>query len=405
VLLRQVRGSDKEMTMNIQTNTDQRRPIWLNASSGDFEVFRSIVGQTTRQTDVPFATEVIRNIPIYDGANVDAAALRTDDRQSLMEEWANVFAQGAGIVVIRQAMTDPSVIDRASDVFDQIILEEKAAAIGGGDHFAKPGANDRIWNSLEKHCLADPANFAAYYSCPTVALAAEAWLGPAYQMTAQVNRVNPGGAAQTPHRDYHLGFMNAARMAQFPAHIHAVSPVLTLQGGIAHCDMPVETGPTQLLPFSQQFFEGYLAFSRPEFQAYFAENYVQLPLNKGDVVFFNPAVMHGAGTNHTTDRFRLVNLLQVSSAFGRAMETVNRTRMVKALFPVLQSAGASVNVANVIAASAEGYPFPTNLDRNPPIGGLAPKTQADHMREALADGWTEARFFAALGDLEHKNLA
>lgn len=156
--------------MNIQTNTDQRRPIWLNASSGDFEVFRSIVGQTTRQTDVPFATEVIRNIPIYDGANVDAAALRTDDRQSLMEEWANVFAQGAGIVVIRQAMTDPSVIDRASDVFDQIILEEKAAAIGGGDHFAKPGANDRIWNSLEKHCLADPQ-----ISPPTIAVRLSPW--------------------------------------------------------------------------------------------------------------------------------------------------------------------------------------------------------------------------------------
>ena len=29
-----------------------------------------------------------------------------------------------------------------------------------------------------------------------------------YQMTAQVNRVNPGGAAQTAHRDYHLGFMS-----------------------------------------------------------------------------------------------------------------------------------------------------------------------------------------------------
>ena len=191
-------------------------------------------------------------------------------------------------------------------------------------------------------------------------------------------------------------------MAQFPAHIHAVSPTLTLQGAVAHCDMPVETGPTMLLPFSQQFFEGYLAFSRPEFQAHFAAHYVQLPLQKGDLVFFNPAVMHGAGTNHTTDRFRMVNLLQVSSAFGRAMETVNRTRMVRALYPVLR-ATAGQNLENVIAATAEGYPFPTNLDSNPPVGGMAPKTQADYLRQALSEGQSEAEFFLTLEALDQKN--
>ncbi len=388
--------------MNIQTPKPQRSPIWLDADSGDFETFRQMVGQQSDPADTPLATEIVRNIPIYDGAKVDAAAAAPASRQALMEEWAQTFAHGAGIIVIRQGMPDHAVIDRASAVFDQIIADEKRVSNGGGDHFAKPGANDRIWNSLEKHCLADPANFAAYFSANSIALAAEAWLGPASQMTAQVNRVNPGGAAQTPHRDYHLGFMSAARMAQFPAHIHAVSPTLTLQGAIAHCDMPVETGPTMLLPFSQQFFEGYLAFSRPEFQAYFAANQVQLPLKKGDVVFFNPAVMHGAGTNHTTDKFRMVNLLQVSSAFGRAMETVNRTRMVKSLYPVLQAA-VGLNLENIIAASAEGYPFPTNLDRNPPIGGNAPKTQADCLRAALANGQSEPEFFAVLAALDAKN--
>jgi ectoine hydroxylase-related dioxygenase (phytanoyl-CoA dioxygenase family) len=390
--------------MNIQTPKPQRTPVWLNADSGDFETFRQIVGQTSNPVDTPHAAQLIRNIPIYEGASVDAASADPATRQAMMEEWAHVFAHGAGIIVIRQGLADHAVIDRASIVFDQIIADEKQAAKGGGDHFAKPGANDRIWNSLEKHCLADPANFAAYFSSHGIAMAAEAWLGPASQMTAQVNRVNPGGAAQTPHRDYHLGFMSAARMAQFPAHIHAVSPALTLQGAVAHCDMPVETGPTMLLPFSQQFYEGYLAFSRPELQAYFAANYVQLPLEKGDLVFFNPAVMHGAGTNHTTDRFRMVNLLQVSSAFGRAMETVNRTRMLRALYPALRAAR-GLNLLNVIAASAEGYPFPTNLDINPPVGGLAPKTQADFLREALAQDQGEDTFFALLDALDAKNQA
>ena len=387
--------------MNIQTSKPQRAPIWLKADSGDFEAFQQIVSQQATPADTPQASEIMCNIPIYDGASVDVAATTPASRQALMEEWANVFAQGAGIIVIRQGVPDHAVIDRASLVFDQIIAAEKQAAKGGGDHFAKPGANDRVWNSLEKHCLADPANFAAYFSANSIAMASEAWLGPAYQMTAQVNRVNPGGAAQVPHRDYHLGFMSAARMTQFPAHIHAVSPTLTLQGAVAHCDMPVETGPTMLLPFSQQFFEGYLAFSRPEFQAHFAANHVQLPLKKGDVVFFNPAVMHGAGTNHTADRFRMVNLLQVSSAFGRAMETVNRTQMVKVLYPMLKAAG--LNVANVVAAAAEGYPFPTNLDSNPPIGGIAPKTQADYLHEALAQGQSEAEFLAVLDALERRN--
>jgi len=383
-------------------NPAPRPPVWLRADSGDFETFRQIVTQTANPADTPLAKVIERNIPIYNGDQVDGAAQDPAARQALMQEWAHVFAHGAGILVIKQGIADHGVIDRASAVFDAIIAAEKRAAKGGGDHFAKPGANDRIWNSLEKHCLADPANFAAYYSSQGIALASEAWLGPAYQMTAQVNRVNPGGAAQTPHRDYHLGFMSGARMAQFPAHIHAVSPTLTLQGAVAHCDMPVETGPTMLLPFSQQFFEGYLAFSRPEFQAHFAAHYVQLPLQKGDLVFFNPAVMHGAGTNHTTDRFRMVNLLQVSSAFGRAMETVNRTRMVRAVYPTLQSA-VGLNVENVIAATAEGYPFPTNLDSNPPVGGMAPKTQADYLRQALAQGQGAAEFFLTLEALDQKN--
>ena len=392
--------------MTVQTRRPNPPPIWLNAGSGEFEAFRRIVSQTADPADTPQASDIIRNIPLYDGSMVDSAAADPAARQALLEEWASVFSDGAGILVIRQGMQSTQVVDKATAIFDRIIADEKQAAKGGGDHFAKAGANDRVWNSLEKHCLADPENFAAYYSSHGIALAAEAWLGPAYQMTAQVNRVNPGGAAQVPHRDYHLGFMSGARMAQFPAHIHAVSPMLTLQGAVAHCDMPVETGPTMLLPFSQMFFEGYLAFSRPEFQDWFAAHHVQLPLHKGDVVFFNPAVMHGAGTNHTADRFRMVNLLQVSSAFGRAMETVNRDRMVRVLYPVLRDSWQTQNrlgIANVIAASAEAYPFPTNLDSNPPIGGMAPKTQADFLHEALAQNQTEAAFFATLDSLDRKN--
>src|SRR6202012_1744776 len=106
-------------------------------------------------------------------------------------------------------------------------------------------------------------------------------------------------------------------------------PVMTLQGAVAHCEMPVESGPTLYLPFSQNFMPGYFAWRRPEFIAYFERNHVQLPLAKGDAAFFNPALFHAAGQNRTIDVKRMANLLQISSPYGRAMESVGRMRMAK----------------------------------------------------------------------------
>jgi ectoine hydroxylase-related dioxygenase (phytanoyl-CoA dioxygenase family) len=164
--------------------------------------------------------------------------------------------------------------------------------------------------------------------------------------------------------------------------------------------MPLETGPTLYLPYSHQYEPGYLAFHLPEFTEYFQHNYTQLPLKKGDAAFFNPALFHGAGTNVSTTVRRMANLLPVSSPFGRAMETVDRVEMCRALFPALlqrKAAGASdSSLNNTIAASAEGYPFPTNLDRDQPIGGLAPQTQADLVRQAVAGEWTQEAFESAL---------
>lgn len=376
-------------------------------SAEAFGNFKEIVSQTTDIKMTPHAVEIANNIPVYDGAHLEELTANSDKEYDLLSEWTRVFSQGAGIIVIRNGIPDHSVLDRATEVFESLIDTEKEQSGGGGDHFAKAGANDRVWNALEKHGLADPANFAAYYGSNAIALASKAWLGRGYQMTAQVNRVNPGGAAQKPHRDYHLGFMSRAQMLEFPPHVHALSPVLTLQGAVAHCDMPLESGPTQFLPFSQMVEDGYLSFTQDAYQSYFQENFVQLPLNKGDMVFFNPAVMHGAGDNVTSDIYRMANLLQVSSAFGRAMETVNRTKLSKAIYPALLEAQAQGTLSaralsNAIGCCAEGYAFPTNLDNDPPVGGLAPKTQADIMTEALADQMSADELNAQLDALSQR---
>ncbi len=78
-----------------------------------------------------------------------------------------------------------------------------------------------------------------------------------------------------------------------------------------------------------------MAFGLPEFREYFTANHIQLPLRAGDAVFFNPALFHAAGHNTTTDVRRMANLLQVSSAFGRAMDAVDRSAMLRALYPSL----------------------------------------------------------------------
>jgi ectoine hydroxylase-related dioxygenase (phytanoyl-CoA dioxygenase family) len=382
-----------------------RARTFLRAEECDVADLAALCAVPIDRADYPLAADLAKGVLIYDCPVLLPRLSDPVFTETLMAEWADAFANGPGVIVLSGAEPDTAMIDRASGIFRDLIARQNAAGTGGGDHFAKPGANDRLWNSLEKHCLADPENFARYYANPFLALVSQAWLGPYYQMTAQLNVVNPGGAAQSPHRDYHLGFQSAEAVTRYPAHVHLFSPMLTLQGAIAHVDATIEAGPTLLLPQSQRYPAGYLATSRPEFRAYFDSHAVQLPLKKGDMLFFSPALFHAAGTNRTRDVRRMVNLFQVSSAYGRAMEAINRTAMCKALYPALLVLDlTATQAANAIAATAEGYSFPTNLDRDPPLGGLAPKSQAALVHEALADRWTPDRLNAALDAQAAKRL-
>lgn len=372
--------------------------MWLTGDDCRLDTFRSLVQQRTEVGDYPTAERVVQNVLVYDSERLRASY---DDR-SVRAELVRALLDGPGVVVLRRAFTDLDVVDRATAVFDALIEEERATGAARGDHFAAPGANDRVWNALDKTALRAPEVFADYYANDMLALASEVWLGLGYQVTSQINVVNPGGAAQSPHRDYHLGFLSDERAARYPAHVHRLSPVLTLQGAVAHCDMPVESGPTLFLPHSQKFEPGYLAWRRPEFAAYFDEHHVQLPLAKGDAVFFNPALFHAAGHNRSADIRRMANLLQISSAFGRAMETVDREAMANAVFPVLlrhRREGADEGwLRRVVAACAEGYPFPTDLDLDPPVDGLAPPSQADTVWRALTEGWSAHQLRQELRD-------
>lgn len=390
-------------------NPKQTPHAYFESSACDVAELVALIDQQTSSVSVPHASDIQKNVPIYDMAKLRPMLEDKAQRQEVMGEWAQVFLTGPGIVVLKQAYADTGVLDEASKVYEDVIASEKAANGGGGDHFAAPGANDRIWNSLQKLCEQAPEVFLRYFANTSIAAASEAWLGPNYQMTAQVNLVYPGGAAQQAHRDYHLGFQTEETSATYPAHVHDLSPTLTLQGAIAHCDMPVESGPTKLLPFSQAYRAGYAAWRRADFRALFEERYIQLPLAKGDALFFNPAVFHAAGANTSKDIHRLANLMQVSSAFGRALEAIDRKKMCKILYPHAVKAQENGNLsqsemAASIASTAEGYPFPTSLDRDPPIGGLAPESQQAFVLRALAEGISEADFNAHLDMMSAKQL-
>lgn len=364
-------------------------PAYFSAQDLSVDDLDALCSQSVRMDDYLLAADCQKNILIYDG---DALRTMVDGgakEQALKAEFCRALKDGPGVFVIKKGYADTEVIDRNTALLQEVVQEEKAGGQGEGDHF---GENERVWNSIQKVCEKDPAAFLDYYSNPLIGIACEAWLGPTFQITAQMNNVKPGNKAQSSHRDYHLGFQSFETVKQFPAHAQMMSQYLTLQGAIVHVDMPLLMGPTIFLPFSQQYQPGYLAYAQPEFRAYFDAHHVQLPLDKGDLVFFSPALFHGAGTNQgETDR--IGNLIQISSAFGRTMETINNEKMIAAAYPVLLqriNAGTMTprQVKDAIAAIGDGYSFPTNLDSDPPIGGNAPETGQQLMARALAEKWS-----------------
>ena len=381
---------------------------FYNITDIDLAEFAAICSQTVNAEDYPFSSNVQQKVIIYEGDRI-RSLLCAEQAQDLKTELHHCLEDGPGVLVISQAFPDFHVIERATEVFKEIITDENNSTESRGDHFAKPGENERIWNALQKFCERDTEAFVAYYNNPVLRFISEAWLGPFFQMTSQVNIIKPGGQAQLPHRDYHLGFQDDSLVAEFPISSQMLSQFLTLQGAVAHTDMNTSAGPTLLLPFSQQYPLGYMAWRDSEFIEYFQHNAVQLPLEKGDAVFFSPALFH-AGGNNTESSDRIANLLQVSSAFGKPMESVDRTKMTKLIYPVLLARKQAKLLSpeetkSVCASVVDGYSFPTNLDFDSPLAGSTPETVQTLIERGLNEEWSAGRFCECLDDATKRRLA
>ena len=374
----------------------------------NIDQFASICQQTINHEDYPLAQRIESRVLFYRGDLLRESLASETGRQQMLNEFRQALSTGPGVIVIENTYADSDSIDDSNRIFSQILSEEAKLGISAADHFAKAGSNGRIWNVFQKTAFKSASTFIDYYANPLLALVAESWLGPGYQITAQVNQVKPGNSAQAPHRDYHLGFQNAEQVMRYPLQAQLMSQYLTLQGGIAHTDMPIESGPTVLLPFSHQYPLGYQAWRESEFNDYFKQHAVQFPLKKGDALFFNPALFHGAGENRSTNFERIANLLQISSAFGKPMESVDSYAISKEIYPTLLDKVSSLTplqVQAIISASADGYSFPSNLDTDPPLQGMAPQTAQALLSQALEQQWPVEKFRQAMDQHRAKRNA
>ena len=326
----------------------------------------------------------------------------------MQAELARALLEGPGIVVFKRAFETP-VVDAATAAFDRLIAGRRRRGRSLGDHFAKPGANDRVWGALDKLAVADPEVFAEYYANDVLALVSEAWLGPDYQVTSQVNVVNPGGQAQAAHRDYHLGFMDRTQAPAYPAQVHAFRPPSPCRARSRTRHARRDAARPCTCRTRSSTSPGYLAYHCPAFTEYFERALRATAAGQGRRRVLQPGPVprrrHQPLQRHPPDGQPAPGVLRLRPGDG---DRGPRPRCARAIYPVLldgrQKAPARL-LANVVAAAAEGYPFPTNLDLDQPVGGAGPAEQADLVHQALAEDWDDARLTEALAAQQTRRLS
>ena len=306
---------------------------YFGKSDCSAEAFLDLLEDRLSVSELNFAGSVEKNIPIYSASEIEPT-LSSDQRQALMAEWAYVFSQRSGIVVIKGALSDMETIDQITDLFNTIIEEERLES-SGGDHFGERGANDRIWNSLQKLCLRDPKLFARYFASPAIAAVSEAWLNGPCKMTTQVNLVRPGGKPQVCHRDYHLGFMTLEQAERFPAHAHLFSGGLTLQGAIAHCDVPIpKAAPQNCCPIHNALRRAISRRNCQNLERFLKSVLYNCPSKKVTLSFSTQRSFMRRGKT-VLQIFIVWSTYCKSLPMGRSLEQIDRPSMLKALYPAL----------------------------------------------------------------------
>jgi hypothetical protein len=168
------------MASNQQKPKPTIKSRFFSMEPPSLERFRTLCAQHLDREDYPLCSEVKSNVPIYDARTLDLS--NGSLVEQLADEFHDILLQGSGVFVLKGMYEDATLLHTVNQTFLEIIAGEKG--LNKGDHFGH--SNERIWNSFEKHGRRDPATFYQYYSNPWLSVIAEAWLGPAYRVTAQV---------------------------------------------------------------------------------------------------------------------------------------------------------------------------------------------------------------------------
>ena len=120
---------------------------WVSNTGDQLSELKTHVEITTRLSDYEFASSVEQNSLVYDCKKLMPLISNRNDRRAVMAELGRALLSGPGVVAFKGMYPETSVVDRVSQVFWQIIDEQLARGEAKGDHYAKPGSNDRVWNA------------------------------------------------------------------------------------------------------------------------------------------------------------------------------------------------------------------------------------------------------------------
>ena len=312
-------------------------PGWFTPDDCRLDDFRAVVETDHRPRRLPLRRRGAGGRPRLRAPGSRARHHR-GGRRDVQAELARALMDGPGIVVFDRAFPDPDVVDRA------------LGRVRGADRRAEGRGRGRR-RPLRRARAATTGCGARWRSSPSPTPRPSSTTTPTTSSRSSRCLAGPRLPGHQPGQRGQPRRRGADRPPRLPPRLHVrgasprlpgarapLSPALTLQGAVAHCDMPVETGPTMYLPHSQKYALATWPADRPSSRSTSTSTTCSSRCAKGDAAFFNPALFHGAGTNRTTDVRRMANLLQVSSAFGRAMETVDRAAC-RALYPRCSPAG------------------------------------------------------------------
>lgn len=148
------------MTRSIDTAASAGR---LTESDCRISDFARLLDQETLLADYQYASDTNRGVLFYSAEVIRAQAAEPEPREQIADELARALLSGPGIVVFTGAFDTEHALDQTTALFSGIVAEQHASGIVNGDHFAKPGANDRIWNALQKLAITAPELFVRYY--------------------------------------------------------------------------------------------------------------------------------------------------------------------------------------------------------------------------------------------------